>query len=461
MSRNTRQSAQGKIILDEKQISISGITPLSTVSIESYLANGSRIYPASLLQSGNASQTALFAVSSKSHLSKVGANYTLYINATGYSGRQISVANTQSAVGTIKLLPLTVETGVWTNVTPAGFTLDFDFHGTSQNFGAMDVLADPVRPNDVYAFSCYQGVWKSTNAGVNWTKITATGVMDAGRAWGECIDLNPNRDPNTPPTMWACQGYGVSGIFKSTDGGVTWANYAIPFGGNANSDPYSPQVDPFDANHLITGIHEQSGVAESVDGGVTWHDASGDMNGGISWYPFFINTGSAATTRTTWIAIAQVQDGSAGTVRTTDGGTHWTKVSSNEHAHGGTQIYQAGAGGVVYISGDNAKEGKGISRSTDLGATWTHVGQDLSGGSVYGTPNHVYSSCNGATNAYQNPYFQVGDSNGQSFVWATSAVPAGMTNGPKVTAVTYDASIGKYVLVGGSWSAGIWRYIEP
>jgi len=46
--------------------------------------------------------------------------------------------------------------GTCTDVTPAGIDLDgaaFD----GDNFGVQDVLADPARPSDLYAFTCHQG----------------------------------------------------------------------------------------------------------------------------------------------------------------------------------------------------------------------------------------------------------------------------------------------------------------
>ena len=37
----------------------------------------------------------------------------------------------------------------------------------------------------------------------------------------------------------------------------------------------------------------------------SWSTAPASRPGGISWYPFFVDTGSAGTTRGNWLAIAQ------------------------------------------------------------------------------------------------------------------------------------------------------------
>jgi hypothetical protein len=34
-----------------------------------------------------------------------------------------------------------------------------------------------------------------------------------------------------------------------------------------------------------------------------------------------------------------------------------------------------------------------------------------------------------------------------------------MGNGPKHAAVSYDGT--NYIIVGGNWTAGLWRYVEP
>jgi hypothetical protein len=75
---------------------------------------------------------------------------------------------------------------------------------------------------------------------------------------------------------------------------------------------YSLKVDPYDGTHLVSGLHEADGIVESIDGGASWQmlGGAGFPTGGISWYPYFIDTGSAATTRKAWFAIAQ--DGASG-----------------------------------------------------------------------------------------------------------------------------------------------------
>jgi hypothetical protein len=348
--------------------------------------------------------------------------------------------------------------GVWENVTPPEVHLNGDYNPDG-NFGVMDVLADPARKSDLYAFICYQGVWRSTDYGLHWQKMstgTEGTVLDTGRPWGPAIDPNPARDTATPPALYAPNGWsGHEGVFKSTDGGVNWLNYHLTPGpaNDAPDDVYNMDIDPYDSSHLLAGFHEKPGVAESSDGGVTWNLVA--TQGGGSIYPFFIDMGNADETRRTWIAESQIDFGGATIWRTTDSGKTWTVPSTSfNHLHGGVQIFQAGAG-VIYAPGAG-----GMFKSTDRGVTWKNVYQGNPTG-VVGTPNFLYAST--AQGWPQKP----GDGNPALMVsprssgetWQPVAAPDAMFDGWKRASVTFDGA--HSVVVAGSWRAGIWRYVEP
>ena len=92
----------------------------------------------------------------------------------------------------------------------------------NDNYGAQDVLMNPARPSDLYAFFCHQGVFKSADYGLTWKKVN-TGengsAIDSGKPWGSAIDTDRRRDSNTPPTLYATGSQGS--FWRSTDGGGT------------------------------------------------------------------------------------------------------------------------------------------------------------------------------------------------------------------------------------------------
>lgn len=341
--------------------------------------------------------------------------------------------------------------GIWTNVTPPGISLQRS--DNSDNFGIMDVLVDPVRSSDIYMFITHQGVWKSIDYGLTWAKIN-TGRngkrIDSGKPWGQGIDTNRCRDPNTPPTIYSTSSQGF--FWRSVDGGVSWDAFKYPEDGKANPQTaYNVDVDPYDGKHLLSGFHEQTGLAESLDGGTTWRSIrlAPGMAEGTSWYSFFIDTGVPATTRATWLMMPQGTHGKVGTWRTADGGASWTKVANAEHPHGGAQIYQKE--GVIFIASWGGDDMNGIHRSVDLGVTWTRapVGNQAV---VYGTAKYVYAqSAPWADQAFS----QRSPQPGTSFTrW-----PIPIPDGPKRVAVTFDGS--NYIIIAGNWLAGVWRYVEP
>jgi hypothetical protein len=330
--------------------------------------------------------------------------------------------------------------GTWQNVTPSGVNMS----ATGDNFGAQDAMVDPARKTDVYAFVTYQGVWKSTDAGATWTKVSKTGgPMDQGKTWGEAIDPNPNRNPATPPTMYAPAGNSSAlGIYKSTDGGVNWTQtYTDP--GGYGRDIYNIDIDPNNSQHVIATFHDSNKIVESKDGGATWIGRGAVAGATQSSYLFFV-------TSNVWLMVSQWTD-TNGTYRSEDSGNTWTKVSTNEHFHGNCQPY-FGPNGVLYLPGAH-----GIQKSTDLGKTWNSVFGSPEN-SVVATASYLYASDGWATMGTWDPNMvRSAVTDGTSWSSYTTK-PGTMTNGTKRATVAFDGT--HYVIISLNWDAGFWRYVE-
>ena len=348
--------------------------------------------------------------------------------------------------------------GTWVDVTPSQVNLTT---GSCGNYGAESVQVDPARPQDLYSLIMCGGIWKSTNYGQTWTGQINTGTN--GAAIGDCagaLRIAPGKTGSPPILYVSCIRGTGSGFWASVNGGVDFTHYNV---GPAQSQQfYPPVVDPYDAQHLLMAMHGTDLLLQSTDGGQTWMAATTDpgMAGGSTYGINFINTGDVATTRTTWLWMAAATGGKIGTWRTTNSGTAWKKVESNEHPAGVTEIYQPDTKGIVYAAGVYSSLGWGILRSTDYGVTWVHVGQAIQERVIVGTPRHLYSMMGGASGpgAMVDPSLEVADQPGTG-AWTKPGTPTAMTQGPAQAVVTYDGT--NSVIVAANYNAGLWRYIEP
>jgi photosystem II stability/assembly factor-like uncharacterized protein/multidrug efflux pump subunit AcrA (membrane-fusion protein) len=251
-----------------------------------------------------------------------------------------------------------------TSITPP--SVSTNANSPANNCGFQAITFDPARPGTIYVGTCYQGLWKTTDGGKSWAKVN-TGAnaqaLDSGRLWLVALD------PTNSQIMYSAPGYGAGGLWKSTDAGVNWTNL-LP-----DNSPVSKQLggmptpsnisfDPNDHLHIIASSHfpwkgkytdGSAGVLESRDGGASWIVHDPVPNSGAEHQVAFLNDGS------TWIE-SQLTNG---TWRTTDGGATWSKISNNPAEAQNT----LSVNGVLYLPAQT-----GMMRSTDNGATWQTVG---------------------------------------------------------------------------------------
>jgi hypothetical protein len=360
--------------------------------------------------------------------------------------------------------------GTWTEVTPSGFNRNPNYPRNGDNYGFNPVLVDPARASDFYAFTNYQGVWKSTDFGVTWTMVSTGTNSDAirgGRNWGAAIDTNRSRNPSTPPTLYTQAGYstvGKMGIWRSTDGGVNWSQiwntiYAADGTTNITSQVWTDlqgiAVDPNNNQHLLTVNHGNTTgraydyhIFESTNGGQTWIDRGNPAGGTMVSLNFL--------TSTTWIATAEGWgSGSRGTFVTNNSGASWTNVGQMGKAHGNLQMHHMTANGTVYLA---AMEG--VFRATSPYLSWTRVDSSAQQ-SVIGTANYLYASFGWASQGTLAPNLRrAAIANDSSWSTTYTTTPSAMSNGAMGAAVSFNPAIGKYVIVTGNWLGGLWRYVE-
>mgnify|MGYP003946950419 CR=1 FL=1 len=248
-------------------------------------------------------------------------------------------------------------TGTWQRIDPPGVHLNQ--FGNDQ-FGFHDIIGTG---STVYVATSYEGLWRTTDGGTNWTK-TNTGrngsALDGGRL------LISNINPSRPNTFYVTPLYGGGGVWKTTDGGVNWDQMVPASIYDQTTINYkSIDIDPSNPDHIIVGsLHDWNsggspGILESTNGGTTWRMvAPGNQSWGSNSIPRFI-------TSDIWIIGTQGD----GFWRTTNRGSTWTRAVGidTNMSHGGFRPTIVGS--VLYVGGHGA-----LFRSTNQGASFVQVG---------------------------------------------------------------------------------------
>jgi photosystem II stability/assembly factor-like uncharacterized protein len=191
----------------------------------------------------------------------------------------------------------------------------------------------------IYVATASGGVWKTENEGTTWEPIFQE---EASTSIGDIAI-----DPSNPDIIWVGTGEanifrssqaGV-GIYKSADGGKTWKNMGL-----ADTNTIARVVvhpNNSDVVYVAASGHEwtnneERGVFKTTDGGITWEKILyiDDMTGAIDLVmdPVDYDTLYAAT----WQRIRKKWNdprneptyGGSGIHKTTDGGKTWKPINS-------------------------------------------------------------------------------------------------------------------------------------
>ncbi|MFZ1749188.1 MAG: hypothetical protein WAU01_03315 [Saprospiraceae bacterium] len=380
----------------------------------------------------------------------------------------------------------------WTEIGPLSKPSGFD-----SGVGRIDfVRFHPTDPNILYVCSPDGGLWKSVNGGTNWTTNTDFLTIIG------CSDLVI--DPTNPQIMYLATGNrefdrSSIGIFKSTNGGISWSPTAVVFPPSNGITIRRLIMDPTNPQIMIAALN--TGIMRTNDGWATFTEPTlsaqtilddvefkpGDPNTvysigksfykstdkGVTWShitsmlpdPTDLTRGLIAVTAANpdyvYAVYGNVAGGYLGTFRSTNSATSFTQMSSMASL-GNNNILncdtlttniqgQASHNLAIVVSPTDAQlvtiGGCNIWQSTDGGTTWKlsayWLGNDTNyPGSGVAHPDYVHADI-------QSLDYLPG-SNSVLFATCDGGISKSTNNGANWTDISHDLRVSQMTNVGQS-----------
>ncbi|MBL0170395.1 MAG: hypothetical protein IPP90_06605 [Gemmatimonadaceae bacterium] len=306
--------------------------------------------------------------------------------------RWLTLALAVTAVSTVAeaqtLDSATVAGMRWRNVGPANF------------MGRLsDVVGIPSPSKTLFVAAAAGGIWKTTNNGFTWRpvfddkRVISMGMLaiapsDTQQVWAGTGE--PNSRNSIEPG---------GGIYKSTDGGITWTLKGLEKTehiGRIVVHPTNPNIVFVAALGAAWRSNPERGLYRTTDGGTTWQlvksvsDKAGFIDVAINQKdPNILFAASWERLRTPY----SLKSGGPGSAlfKSTDGGTTWNEVKGGGWPDGvkgrigldinrsnPNVIYAMLEGTAADVKGNYEMPGRaprdnGLWRSTDGGGTWTKM----------------------------------------------------------------------------------------
>lgn len=265
----------------------------------------------------------------------------------------------------------------WSKLTTGGIP--------SSNIGRTDITIPKFSSNYIYVSIAKNdsnttlGVYRSTNSGVNWVNVTPSNTLHGSQGWYDnIISVNP---VNANIVL-----AGGIALWRSSNGGSNWS---VITDSDIHADQHTCVWRP-DGSQVWVG--HDGGVSTSLDAGITWSSFENILP--ITQY-VNIDVGVNNTN----LIIGGSQDN--GISRTTNGGVSWTQLRGGDG--GGVAIDPANSANVFITDGvySNTETFKRL-KSTDTGLNWTYIDNDIEPSDIWYTkirsdlvqPLYLYTNAN-------------------------------------------------------------------
>jgi len=257
------------------------------------------------------------------------------------------------------------------------------------------VAGVPKEPARFYVGAVNGGVWETDDAGRTWRPIFDTQATQSIGAIAVA--------PSDPKLLYVGTGEGLlrpdlsigNGIYRSNDGGHTWAHLGL-----ADAQQIAAlAVDPRDSRRLFAAVlghpygpSSQRGIYRSLDGGESWErvlykdpDTGGSAVEIDPQHPNIVFAALWQTRLGPWEDKNQFQGTGGGLFKSTDGGNTWQHLAAGlppDLAQINVAIAPSqpqrlyAAVGTSQRGEYSSAEGLGVFRSDDGGASWLRITTD-------------------------------------------------------------------------------------
>ncbi len=179
----------------------------------------------------------------------------------------------------------------------------------------VDMEFKPGDPQTIYAATRVGMIYKSTDGGITWAKVLDD-YADGGRRIELAVSSNQSSwiyavESNSSSKLFA--------VYKSTDQGSSWTKISTM---SSSSKIRNMAVAP--SNSQVIYAADPSHLWVTTDGGTSWSDITGTLP--VSSSSITYVSVKNDDPNTAWVSMGQYN--SDGVFETTDGGTTWTNIST-------------------------------------------------------------------------------------------------------------------------------------
>lgn len=254
--------------------------------------------------------------------------------------------------------------------------VDFSIHRIGPFYARVFGVGQDARLSSIlYALTYGSGMYKSVDAGKNWSPIS----VGLDNLTLQSMAVDPVISGTIYAGTYANSTAPYNGIYKSTNGGESWRPTGImenDWHGAVYQTPivYAIDIDPFNHNRIYAATRMRytpqgtlggGGVFRSDNGGDTWMA----INNGLPLDDLYVYDLAVDPLHKGRVYAALHQQG---LFRSDDHGDHWVPVEGIPTDGRAIAIDPFNASIVYYGSGKI----QGAFRSTDSGATWLRIGEN-------------------------------------------------------------------------------------